>query len=383
LTVATRQSQEAVEALHDRPPGGARLRIASLPPPLPENPYQRLLYDGLEQEGVVLVDSQNLDLGWLLRSRGDIDVLHFHWPEVYYRHHSAATRVALVLSWLRLGVFALRLLAARALGYTIVWTVHQVRPHESRSPLLDRAGTSLLARSAHLLVAHDRSTADRAAEAFGRSRKPALVAHGSYIGVYPEGRTRSEVRAELGLSDDAFVFLSLGHLRRYKGLDLLLGAFEATRTSLPDARLVLAGLAIDGAEGEAASAAATADARVKASLGFVPDERVAELFGAADAAVLPRSDGGTSGARVLALSLGVPVVAADVPAYAELVGEPPAGWLFAPGDPESLTEAMRQAAAAPAGELLRRSEAAGRRAASLRWDDSCRTFVELLNESRA
>src|SRR5581483_6946907 len=102
----------------------------------------------------------------------------------------------------RLGLFALRLLVARAAGYVVVWTVHQVRPHESPSPLLDRAGTLLLAHAAHLLVAHDRSTADQAVEAFGRSRRPRLVAHGSYLGVYPAGRAPAEVRAELGLSED-------------------------------------------------------------------------------------------------------------------------------------------------------------------------------------
>ena len=59
-------------------------------------------------------------------------------------------------------------------------------------------------------------------------------------------------------------------------------------------------------------------------LGFVPTDQVRELFEAADAAVVARRDGGTSGALVLALSLGVPVVASSV--YAGLVGD--AGWLY-------------------------------------------------------
>ena len=359
------------------------MRIASLPPPIPQNPYQRLLYEGLSREGVVLVESEKLSLGWLWRSRGEIDVLHFHWPEAYYRHRAAATPLALALSWLRLGLFGLRLLAARWTGYVLVWTVHQVRPHESPSPPLDRAGTFLLARAAHLLVAHDRSTAEQAVEAFGRSRRPGLVAHGSYVGVYPAGRGRAAVRAELGLPEDAFVLLSFGHLRRYKGLDLLLDAFASTGGSLPEARLVLAGLALDGDEGDAVTSAAERDARVVPLLGFVPDERVAELFGAADVVALPRPDGGTSGALILALSLGRPVVAADVPAYADLLGEPPAGWLFAPGDAAALTGAIRRAAEAPPDELRRNREAALRRARSLRWEDSCRTFAELLHGIRS
>lgn len=381
MTVATAaETREApVDGVRD---AGEPLRIASLPPPIPQNPYQRLLYDGLAREGAVLVESRNLALGWLLLSRRRIDVLHFHWPEVYYRHHGASTPAALALSWLRLGLFALRLLVARAAGYIVVWTVHQVRPHESPSPLLDRAGTFLLARAAHLLVAHDPSTADQAAEAFGSSRRPSLVAHGSYVGVYPAGRGRAEVRAELGLPGDAFVLLSFGHLRRYKGLDLLLEAFASTAGSLTDARLVLAGLAVDGEEGEAVTSAATRDARVVPLLGFVPDERVAELFGAADVVVLPRGDGGTSGALILALSLGRPVVAADVPAYADLLGDLPAGYLFAPGDAKALAEAIRRAAESPPGELRAKGDEALRRAGLLRWEESCRTLAELLHGIR-
>ena len=53
-------------------------------------------------------------------------------------------------------------------------------------------------------------------------------------------------------------------------------------------------------------AAAAADERIKPLLEFIPDERVSELFAASDAAVCPRQDGGTSGALILALSMGVP-----------------------------------------------------------------------------
>ena len=54
-------------------------------------------------------------------------------------------------------------------------------------------------------------------------------------------------------------------------------------------------------------------------LEFVPEERVAELFHACDAAVLPTGEAGTSGSLILALSMGLPVVAADVPTTRELV----------------------------------------------------------------
>ncbi len=360
----------------------ADVRIASFPPPIPQNPYQRLLYDGLEAEGVQLVPSAPLRFRWLLASRRGVDVLHFHWPEIYYRHRGAATRRDVALSWLRLGLFAARLRFARALGYLVVWTVHQVQPHESPSPLLDRLGTRVLARASHLLVANDRSTAALASTRFRLRVAPSVVAHGSYIGVYPPGRPRAVVRRERGIEPDAFVFLSLGHLRRYKGLRLLLDAFTATASVLPGAVLVVAGLSLDAEGAEELEAAAGADPRIKPVLGFVPDDRVAELFGAADAAVLARSDGGTSGALLLALSHGTPVVAAELPSYRELVSEDGAGWLYEPGDSRALAAAFERAAIEPPARRLGRAQAARAQAEALRWEDSAGLLAQLLREAR-
>ena len=157
----------------------ADVRIASFPPPIPQNPYQRLLYEGLAAEGVRLVPSAPLRFRWLLANRHGVDVLHFHWPEIYYRHRGATTRVDVALSWVRLGLFALRLWFARALGYLIVWTVHQVQPHESPSPRLDRFGTRVLAHASNLLVANDRTTAELAQKRFRLRHAPRVVPHGS------------------------------------------------------------------------------------------------------------------------------------------------------------------------------------------------------------
>ena len=69
---------------------------------------------------------------------------------------------------------------------------------------------------------------------------------------------------------------------------------------------------------------------------------------------------------VLALSMGVPPVAADQPTYAELVDGGRAGWLFAPGDPVSLRETLEVALADPEGRRAR--AAAGlARAETLSW----------------
>jgi beta-1,4-mannosyltransferase len=281
-----------------------------------------------------------------------------------------------VLSWIKLALFTLRLVLAWTLGYRIIWTIHEVQPHERAGWGIDRLGSLALARFSHLLIAHDRGTLELARAKLGRpAKRIELVRHGSYVGVYPSGRPREVVRAELSIPAEAFVFLSFGHIRAYKGLELLLEAFR--ETSVPGAALVVAGLIMDDRAAAVVQGAARVDGRIKPMLEFVPDERVAELFEACDAAVLARGDGGTSGALILSLSLGVPVVAARAAAYEETLDGEARGWLFEPGDRASFRATLEAAASDPAAARAKGS-AARRYAESLRWPEIGEQTARLL-----
>ncbi len=353
--------------------GAGRRGIASFPPALAENPYQRLLYGSLANLGVPLEQGARLRLAWLFSSRQRVAALHIHWPQGFYRHEG---RGAATLSWLKLGLFASRLAAARVLGYRILWTVHQVYPHESTHRRLDRAAALLLGRLANALVAHDEGTlASIRAELPAAAGKTSVIAHGSYIGVYPAGRDRAAVRAELGISPGTFVFLAFGHVRAYKEIGLVLDGFRDARVE--DAALVVAGLPLDAASAALVTARAGADPRIKPLLRFVPDGDVAELFGAADAAIVARGDGGTSGALILALSLGVPVVGADTPTYTTLLRGGEAGWLFRPGDARSLGLALEAAASDPAAARLKARTALSA-AKDLSWQGAARRTASLV-----
>jgi glycosyltransferase involved in cell wall biosynthesis len=331
-----------------------------------ENPYQELLYRELERFGLKLAGDGDFKLRSLLRTRRDVRVLHFHWPQNYYSWWRRPLRLSGALSWLKLALFGVRLRVARQLGFTIVWTIHEVFPHERGGRGVDRAGSTLLARSSHLLIAHDVGTARRAEADLGVPFDAIeIVDHPSFIGVYPPGRDRETARAELGIGERAFTFLCFGHIRAYKSVELLLKAFAAAE--LADARLIVAGLPLDDAVAEAVDEAARRDPRIVPILEFVPDERVAELYAAADAAVLPRGDGGTSGALILALSLGLPVIAARTPDYEALTGGDEAGWLFKRADAGSLAHALEAAAAAPAAAAAK-GKAARERAEALTWE---------------
>ena len=239
----------------------------------------------------------------------------------------------------------MRLRLARRLGYRIVWTIHQVYPH-SRSPTLqDKLAAGILSRAADVLIAHDAFTADLAQRELGRSISDiSVIPHGSYVGVYPSGRSRSDVRRELGLVDSDFAFLVFGELRAHKEVTRVLDAFQAATT--PGLALIVAGLPNDVESISLLQRCAARDTRIRLKLEFVYPEQVKELFAACDAVIAPRTDGGTSGALILAPSLGLPTIACDRPAYAEIV-TPDSGWLFEASS-ASLQSVIEEVAADPA-----------------------------------
>jgi glycosyltransferase involved in cell wall biosynthesis len=343
-----------------------------------QNPYFRLLYEHLAAQGIASHDCPKLTFSWLWAARHDVAFLHFHWQHGFVQHGRSPSWLNPLLSWVKLLRLRAHVAWAQLLRYRLLWTVHQLTPHERVSARRERHIAQLLARVCQLVLTHDGATADAVRAALPAARdKVIVVPHGSYIDVYPRGRSRSEVRMELGIPTAAFAFLCFGQLRAYKDIDLILKAFRAT--SLPDARLVVAGDPKDAGTAASLREAAAAESRITTLLFPIPDERVAELFEACDAAVIGRSDGGTSGSLILACSMGVPVVAADLPAYREVTLEGRAGWLFSPNDATSLCHAMEEAAG-DASRAAGRGRTAYAAAERLSWRDIAeRMAAELQN----
>jgi glycosyltransferase involved in cell wall biosynthesis len=301
----------------------APARIAALPRALASNPYCELLTSHLEKLGVEVLDGQ-LRLSWLVAQRGRVRLLHLHWPERHFDPRRLRSAVG----------FVVRLLVARALGYRLVWTVHNAWPHESRT-----AGTRL-ARAALVrlatLVVHCEAGRDAVAPA---GRGAHLIPHGSYVGRYPNVITRAAARARLALPPDARVLLCFGQVRPYKGIATLLDAFA--RIDDREARLVIAGEPVAGGERALGS---VRDARIGVFLERVPDADVQVFFNAADVVVLPYRAVLTSGAAMLAFSFGRGVVAPRLGCLAELE-RTGAAILYDPDAPDDFEQAVRRALA--------------------------------------
>ncbi len=326
------------------------------------NPYIGLLRDGLVAAGADVRLAHSLDAAALAVFRPD--VIHLHWLERYdlppsvtvagLRGTSDLPRRALHRILATAGnaasVYALRrrtrlrrlfaeLRAFQAGGGRVAYTVHNLDPHEEAGAV-ERWGIAQILSLADVIHVHDAGSADLVAARFGRRLGVVVISHGHYLGSYPNTIGGDQARAALALPADAFVFVCLGLLRPYKGLEELLPAFR----SLPkhNLRLVLAGK--PGAHDylRALEALTADDNRIRLVPRFIPPEEVQVYLNAADVCVLPYRQITTSGAALLAFSFGLPVIAPALGAFPHLVAGS-RGLLYNPAEPDALSSALAQA----------------------------------------
>jgi beta-1,4-mannosyltransferase len=307
------------------------------------NPYVRLLQVALSERGVACSTADGLSprLVRTWRDEGSSSVrgeaayvVHLHWLELLYgspRFWSSLRRLATVL---------LGLVWAKVLGYSVVYTVHNLRPHERSFPALDEVANRAIYALASAVHVHDQETALGVERHYGYRKRVYVIPHGSYIGAYPDHCTREEAREWLGLPGHAFVYLFLGQIRRYKGVEDLLKAFE----QLPDGTscMVLAGNVHDPEYAEDLLRMIRGREEIRAWLQYVPDTDVQYFMNACDVCVLPYREVTTSGAAILAFSFGKPVIAPDLGGFAELSADG-RGILYSPQDDDALLKALRQA----------------------------------------
>ncbi len=343
------------------------------------NPYIGSLRDGLVAAGAEVSSVNRLDSGTFGAGDSPPDVIHLHWLEHYDLPAPLAPRILLGAAdlprralrravvtvanhpvlyearrWLRLRRLLTQLRGFRRRGGRVAYTVHNLAAHEGSGPA-ERWAAATLVGLVDVVHVHDASTAAAVADRFGRREGVYVVPHGHYLDSYPNTVGRTEARNHLGLPESSFVYVTLGLLRPYKGLEELLGAFR----SLPggDARLVLAGEPGSLAFAETLAGKALGDPRILLVPHFVPPDEVQYYLNAADICVLPYRQVTTSGAAILAFSFGLPVIAPARGAFPELVADG-RGILYDPADPVGLAGALTHA---------RRTDWQGTRARMMAW----------------
>lgn len=273
------------------------------------DPFSFLLNTAIAARGVQV---EQFTIRRLVAGRWDI--FHVHWPEFVLSRRSrrAFARQA--------ATFLLALRLARWRGTRVVWTVHNLSPHERDFPSRRMADLFWWAfpRQVDCFISMTRVGVAAIHERFPalRDRRHAVIRRGHYPGEYPREIDRDEARRRLALPADARVFAFLGLIRAYKGVPALIRAFRDLSDG--DSRLLIAGRPHDDAIAEEVAHAAAGDDRVMLRLDFVPSNEVQIYLRSADLIVLPYAEIFNSGAALLALSFERPILAPDVPTFREL-----------------------------------------------------------------
>lgn len=289
--------------------------LLSWPWPDPANPYVLRLTEALSARGVDVRHARLL-AAHCARPRG-ARWLHVHWPEWMVTSPSR-------LRYRARGRWVLALLdAARAQGVSIAWTAHNLRAHDDPHPDLGEAARRALLARCSVVFGHF-AEAEADVRALGFRGRFAVTPHAHFDRDYPlaftEERERETHRRSLGVGPGEVLLVSAGAIEGYKNLPAVARALR--EAAVPGLRWVVAGRAKDAAAYEGLLCEAEGAPWITVREGFLSPAEMARVVGAADAMLLGYRAFYTSGAAVLALTQGTPVVGPAAHHLALYEGEP-------------------------------------------------------------
>jgi glycosyltransferase involved in cell wall biosynthesis len=267
-----------------------------------------------------------------------------HVPDMLrYRRHARAADVV-HWQWLTVQPVDAFLLPP---GHPRVLTAHDVLPREPRPGQI--GATKRLLERMDAVIAHSEHGAGRLRDELGLApERVHVIPHGAfdYLTRLPAERPLPPELAAV----DGPVVLFFGLLRPYKGVDLLIEAFN----DIEGAELWVAGMPRMPLE-PLRELASEVRGRVRFVPRFVDDSEVPAFFKRADLVVLPYREIDQSGVLYTALAFGKPIVLTSVGGFAEVAAQG-AARAVPPNAPVELAAAIQ--------ELLDEPDERGRPAAA-------------------
>ena len=329
------------------------------------NAYQRMLYAPHAQEMEICAGTIDAALRELQSSANPEDhIFHLHWLNFLFdddMSKEAAQEAA--------GSFVAKVELFKALGGTVVWTIHNTVSHEVVDRDVEIHLSTRLTEIVDVLHFHAASSVAEVAEAFPIPEEKVRIArHGHFIGAYPDMVSREVARGYLGLAPKDDVILFTGQVRKYKGIDTLIAAFRSTLAERPTAMLVIAGAARRDPLADLDQPLTDFEkSRIRLVDRYIDDAELQVFLRAADFAVYPYRNILTSSSLMLALSFDVPVIIPRAGMIRDVLGYSEAGIMY-DGSVGQLENAMgRLLEGKDSGELEKMSRQARRVALTQTW----------------
>ncbi len=237
---------------------------------------------------------------------------------------------------------------ARALGMQVVITAHDVEAFKEglSVPLFVR----WVYRAARRVIAHSQVAKQELVQELGIAEdKIDVICHGNYVASVPQDVTREMARAHFGIAADRRVLVFFGQIKDVKGLDVLLQGFALARQQDERLHLLIGGRVWKTDFARYAEIIERHGLAPHCSLHirYIPDAEVPYFYRCADLVVLPHLRIYQSGAVLLAMSYGSPVLVSDIAGMLEAVSDEATGFVFRSRDPAHLAQRIGEIFAAP------------------------------------
>jgi glycosyltransferase involved in cell wall biosynthesis len=253
-----------------------------------------------------------------------------------------------------------------------VMTMHNVirRGDGARAAALARR----LGERMDAIVVHSRHSARRLAELGLDTGRVRVIPHGAFDHLAHQP-AEVPLPAELAAVEGPVV-LCFGTVRPYKGVDVLLRAFQAVE----GAELWVVGRPLRMAMEPLHELARAAPGPVRFVTRYVSDPEIPAFFRRADLVVLPYRTIDQSGVLYVGLAFGKPMIISAVGGFVEVAEEDRAVRLVPPGDRDSLAATIRELLDDPEARAALGRRAAAAAAGPYSWDSIAERTLALYRE---
>ena len=224
-------------------------------------------------------------------------------------------------------------------GARIVLTVHDLLPHDT-AKTYQKTFDELYATVDAIICHSDHIKARLRDEFHVDEAKVSVIPHGPFFYDLPESKDLETARA-FGVQKEQRLVLWQGIIFPYKGVDLLLDAWQKVEAAGDLACLVIAGTGPEELlETIRAQVQRLGLKQVKLHFRFISTEELVALYRQADVVVYPYRAITTSGALATGLALGKTILASDLPVFRELLTDGENALLVDPSDTDALAGAL-------------------------------------------
>ncbi len=344
--------------------------IFFFPDYMANNPHQRLIGNFMPGNHTYIPGSINNVLFFQKHVENRVKIVfHLHWPDP-------------ILNTRNFDKFLKSVKLFKSLGGKCIWTIHNLLPHDLVLTKMHEMHHKIAALMDKLHFFTE-STLTEAQNIYKIPKEKCFtVMRGNYIQSYENNVNKEESRKILNISKNKKVICFLGHLKPYKNLENLLGAFSLLNSKNNDLALLIAGKlslknrfimrkTIKGAKKQA---------NIILFSKFIPDDYIQYYLNASDILVLPYRNITNSGALILGLSFGCCIVTPDSGAITDIVKHGVNAIVYDPNDKNGLKNSLEYALSLSDNERILMGKNAYELAKTFNWENTTNKICSVIGD---